>query len=204
MRVSLALRQPRPIFLVDLDEEESTRRVDWIAMAKAVEETDSGLTWVDLAGAAFRGVAFGRLEQVLTTGIDVQPPDRPFYVSEFEKALEYGDWPKVMLALDYDSLDRPWRRVREGMSPEEVASIRKTFPNEVRDARGGLWLTNVRREGLESSFQYDIDYGRWIPGSAWDALRAVIVLTRPGAETKEGFGAEVARLARLAPRQADP
>jgi hypothetical protein len=193
MRVSQLLSRPRPAFLVELDEAESKRRVDWIAIAKAVEETDSGLTWLDLAGSAFRGVAFGRLEQVMTTGIDVEPPDRPFYVAEFEKAMEYGDWPKVMLALDYDALDRPWRRVREETSPDDLSALREIFPIEVRDARGGLWLTKVIRDRLEASFQYDIDYGRWIPGSPWDALRAVLVLTHPGVGGKKDMAAQFAR-----------
>lgn len=177
MRVSPLAQHPKPVVLVELDDSEARGRLDWVEVAKAVETTGVGLTWLDVVGSGFRAVKADRLPQVLATGIDVEPTDRHLYVDNFEKAMEYGGWPKVMLALDWDHLQQPFRRVRPGTAPEQVEAWRRTYPREVRDAADRLFLV---RASITRFDQYDIDYGLWIPGSPWDALRALLVVADPG------------------------
>ncbi len=55
---------------------------------------------LNLSGCTFRGVASDRLRAVLRSGIDVEPPDSRIFAGPFDKAWEYGGWPKMLLALD--------------------------------------------------------------------------------------------------------
>jgi hypothetical protein len=78
-----------------------------------------------LLGAIFRGVALSRLGTVLRQGIDVTPSHAPFYAEDFEKAWEYGGWPKMILALNPGQLDRTFREVA---SDAPLAELNRCCP----------------------------------------------------------------------------
>jgi hypothetical protein len=165
--------------LVELDAEpKRPGELDSIAVCQAVAAELESLTWIDLFGSAFRGVSLDRLDVVRSSGIDVVPPDHHFYADSLDKAIEYGGWPKVMLALDYRCLDRPYRRVAADAKAEDVIALRRTYPHEVHDDNGRLWLT---RASIQRFDGYDVEHGRWIPGDPLDAIRTVIVFTHPDA-----------------------
>jgi hypothetical protein len=46
-------------------------------------------------GADFRGMSIDKLPFVLKHGIDVEPTNSVIYVDCYDKALEYGGWPKL-------------------------------------------------------------------------------------------------------------
>jgi hypothetical protein len=131
-----------------------------------------------LFGSAFRGVCIDRLPQILRTGIDIEPTDAHFYAARLDKAVEYGDVPKVVMALDPERLDRTFREVPADTDPEEIAELRKTFPTLIRsDAGSMLWLTRLADNDRRATRSYEVDYAHWIPGNPLKALRAVLIFT---------------------------
>lgn len=55
-----------------------------------------------------------RLRVVLKTGVDVEPSNSVIWANDLEKALEYGDWPKVVMAFDSERLKRSWIEIEAG------------------------------------------------------------------------------------------
>ena len=181
--VSLLTAGPPPVFVVHLDEtvDPNSPRIDEIGLFnEALLLGDLGLSAVDVAGCAFRGVALDRLSVVLSTGIDVEPSDSPIYVDDFEKALEYGGWPKVVLALRWTHLDRTFRKVQASIPERDLAELQQTFPTKIRLADGkNLWLSKLRETTNKVASAYEVDYARWLPGDPKSALAAVLVLVHP-------------------------
>lgn len=135
----------------------------------------------DLIGCSFRGVSHDRLDCVLRSGIDVVPPDSTIYVDDFEKAWEYGGWPKVMLALDTERLSHTYRELRSDTPELELRALRQIYPTELKSADGEqLWLSRLSEDDPRISTEYEIAYARWIPGDPMQALRAVLIFVRPG------------------------
>lgn len=87
--------KPVPVWIVPVPDGKSS-------MSPPFNDVEFLLT-VDpfLSRCQYRAVSWERLQNILETGIDVIPTDSPIYVSNyFDKAWEYGEWPKVMMALD--------------------------------------------------------------------------------------------------------
>ena len=127
---------------------------------------------------AFRAVNLDRLPVVLRTGIDVEPPTAVIYANDFEKAWEYGDWPKLVLALDFKKLDRTWREVPASTSPDELASLQRTFPTTMSSKDGRtLWLSRLDENDTQIGTDYEVAHAYWIPGD--EAVRAAIIFLRP-------------------------
>lgn len=126
----------------------------------------------------FRGVGLDRIEHVIKNGIDVVPSDAPFFAGAFDKALEYGGIPKVVMVLDPSCLDRTFREIAADAAPEEISDLKRTFPTEFKSTCGTrLWLTRLGQEDPRAARPYEEEYGRWIPGNPMDALRAVLIFT---------------------------
>ena len=85
----------------------------------------------------FRGIGLGRLPTILATGIDVEPTTAPIFVSDFDKAWEYGDWPKVIMALDGMHLDYTYREITSETPADEAALLMLEYPTRIQDLRGG-------------------------------------------------------------------
>ena len=59
-----------------------------------------------VSGCIFRGVGIDRWGHILSTGVDGYPTDSIIYADTIDKAWEYGGYPKVVLALNYQKLER--------------------------------------------------------------------------------------------------
>ena len=129
---------------------------------------------------ACRGVALDRFEQVIATGIDVEPSDAPIWVSSLDKAMEYGGWPKLILLLDPHCLDRTFREVGGDCSEATRADIIRQFPTELPSVDGtSRWFSRLPATDRRITSGYEIAYARWIPGDARAALRAVLLVEHP-------------------------
>src|SRR5262249_46250788 len=128
----------------------------------------------------FRAVGADRLSAILSNGIDVEPTRSVIMVDCFEKAWEYGGWPKVMQALDWSCLDQSWREIPTDTPPGELTELRKIFPALLTSIDGSkLWLSRLPEGDPRIASSYEVSYGRWIPGNPFEALKAILVFSRP-------------------------
>jgi hypothetical protein len=129
--------------------------------------------------AEFRGVGLDRLPTILAKGVDVEPTTAPIYVSNLEKAWEYGGLPKVVMAFDGRHLQRTYREVISDAPDDEIARLMVDYPNRIESRDGKrLWLTRLPETSADSS--YEVNFARWIPGDPFDALLAVFVFKLEG------------------------
>lgn len=134
----------------------------------------------ELLGCGFRAASIGRLPCVLRTGIDVEPPESVIYVDDFEKAWEYGDWPKLILALDWGCLKRTFLEVPANTPSDELEHLRGAYPTELLSRDGSaIWFSRLRKDDPRLASPYEIAYARWIPEDAGAALRGVLIFYRP-------------------------
>lgn len=84
----------------------------------------------------FRGVSYDRLPTILAAGIDVEPTTAPIFVSDFDKAWEYGDWPKVIMAFDGMHLDYTYRQITSDIPADEAARLMQEYPTRLPDHSG--------------------------------------------------------------------
>jgi hypothetical protein len=141
---------------------------------------------IDSLECEFRAVAIDRLGAVLQDGIDVYPTTNVIYAEFSSKALEYGGWPKVLLALRRDSLHRTFREVPADISEEDLEEVRREFPTIIKSVDGSkLWCTRLSEDDPRIASSYEVAYAWWIPGDAWSALKSVFILVRP--EDDENF-----------------
>jgi hypothetical protein len=189
--ISLISRQPRPILLVELSETINPEfpKVEYVELLKdAARLAEPDVSFLDLAGCGFRGVSLDRFKVVLSTGIDVEPTNAIIYVDGFDKALEYGGWPKVVIALRTDQLDATFREVAADTPPTQLAELGHVFGTKLLSADGSmLWLSRLDAEDSRVTTDYEVAYARWIPGDALGALAAVFVLVHPLRGGREAF-----------------
>lgn len=131
----------------------------------------------ELLACACRGVSLDRLDSVLQHGIDVWPTDHPIFVDSWDKALEYGGWPKFLLLLHPGQLHPTWHEVSTTLDPVELSHLRKPHPNQLVSTDGSkLWLTRFNLDVPQAGTAYEATYGNYIPGNPFDALAALLVL----------------------------
>jgi hypothetical protein len=146
---------------------------------KEAEAISSNLL-IDYPDCAFRGVSFERLRTILERGIDVNPTDSVIFADSPCKAFEYGEWPKVLLALRRECLKQTFKEVSADASREELEKVRRDYPTILRSRDGSkFWCTRLNEDDHRIATDYEFGYARWIPGDPWDALKAVFVVCRP-------------------------
>ncbi len=181
--ISLITRQPRPTFLVELTEmvnPEMLKIKEMDLFKEAARLVDPVMNLTDLICCGFRGVSWDRLAVVLSTGIDVEPPDATIYVDGFDKALEYGGWPKVIVALRNHCLDSTFREIAATTPEEQLVDLQRVFGTKLQSADGSkLWLSRLSADDSRVTTDYEVAYARWIPQDALEALAAVFVLVHP-------------------------
>ena len=147
------------------------------------DERDLWRTWPELAVCMFRGVSIDRLQTVLRAGIDVVPTDSVIYLSDFDKAWEYGDFPKIVLALDSQKVKASWQTIPADTPPVELAEIRKAYPTSIPCSDDeSLWLSRLPADDPRIGTSYEASYAFWIPGDPLEAVRAVFVFMPPNAQ----------------------
>jgi hypothetical protein len=98
------------------------------------------------------------------------------YVSDLDKAWEYGDFPKVVLALDSQEVEASWQKVPTDTPPAELAEMAKVYPTSVPCSDGeSLWLSRLPADNPCIGTSYEASYAFWIPGDPVEAVRAVFV-----------------------------
>jgi predicted AAA+ superfamily ATPase len=126
--------------------------------------------------SAFRGVSIDRLAAVLEMGIDVQPTDSIIYVSDFDKAWEYGGVPKVILELDRSFLHSTYREIPSDTVAADIADLQKHFPCVEKSRDGSkLWLSRLAENDPRRNNAYEINYAKLIPENARHALKAIFI-----------------------------
>lgn len=137
----------------------------------------------------YRGVHFGRLETVLRTGIDVEPADSVIFADFFDKAWEYGEYPKCILGFKRASLERSFRCVPRDTPEDELRVFAATYPTRVVDPKDPdwIWLSRLRPDDTRLATPYEEQFAYWIPDDPRDVLQTLFIITRPSdhAETLE-------------------
>jgi len=172
--LSLISDNPRPLWLVSLPDSEVSSTSNY--------QNDSLLAQLSLFyhRCAFRGVDAAKLRRVLDHGVDVDPTDSVIYVDGFDKALEYGEWPKLVIALRSDALEATFREVPVNSRTEHLVELEQRFPTALRSVDGqSLWMSRLPATDPRVGSPYEVEYARWIPGDAKAALAAVFILVRP-------------------------
>jgi hypothetical protein len=127
---------------------------------------------------SFRAVSIDRLSTVLLQGIDVEPTNAVIWVNVLDKALEYGGWPKLVMALDYEFLRRTFVELDADASEVELTSVQHDYPTVLKDG-SKLFCSRLKEDAPQLNTPYELDSARWIPGDPWEALKGVFVFYRP-------------------------
>lgn len=143
----------------------------------------------------FRGVTIDRLPTIITTGVDVEPSSAAIFCTEcIDKALEYTRWPHgvragALMVFRSSHVDRSFCRPGEDATETQIAEIQRRYPR-VHDNGTGRWFSRLPDSRV---FDYEREYGYWIPGNAQEALAAVFLIgeidkpidySPPGAQPK--------------------
>lgn len=137
---------------------------------------------VDHSGLVFRGVGLDRLPTILATGVDVSPTDSLIYCAEMDKANEYGDFPRVIMAFRYRDenkqtvLHRATATIFPFTSPDNAAELRALYPFET--ARRDDCTVHLSRINPTDTVRmnYARDHGHFLPGDPWRALVGLFVV----------------------------
>lgn len=146
----------------------------------------------------YRGVKWDRLQAILATGVDVEPTTHPIFVSDFDKAWEYGRWPKVVMAFDGRQLQPTYREViLSDTTADEIAQLMVDYPTRIESVAGDrVWLTRFPAADPRAASSYEAAFARWIPGDPFDALLAVFVFVPEGVSELDALGARLGQLRR--------
>lgn len=136
-----------------------------------------------LVPCRFRGVLLTTLDTVLRTGIDVEPPDSVIFAENFEKAWEYGRWPKLILALDRTKLSATCHVVPRDTPQQQVEELRRVFPTVLRsEQEDTLWLSRLKADNPLVGTESETSYACWIPGDAKEALKLLMIFATSDTE----------------------
>jgi len=165
---------PCNIFLVPIDIDS-----DWVPF-----EIGNDLEWStfpeEYRGCLFRAVSLDRLSSVLREGIDVEPTNAVIWANGLDKALEYGDWPKLIMALDHNFMKKTYTELDANTSEQELAAVCRDYPTLVNQGEGSkLFFSRLKEDDPRLCSTYESFSAWWIPGDPWNALKGVFILFRP-------------------------
>jgi len=131
-------------------------------------------------------------------GIDVTPADSPIYVSGLDKAMEYGEWPKLLLVFNPKRLDHTFREL--SVTDPTRAELKHTFPTEVVSKDGTtVWFSRLNPDDPRLGPGYEAAYARWVPGDPRLALVALVLVQHPSYGSSLDVDAALATAANAAP-----
>jgi hypothetical protein len=166
-------KNPCSVFLVPVDIESEY-------MPLEVNNAICSIIPEEYSLCSFRAVSVDRLTAVVGTGIDVEPTNAVIWVNFLSKALEYGGWPKVVMALDHRFMKRSYIEIEADIAEEDLALIRREYPTLVRSIDGSkLYCSRLKEDAPQLNTAYEWDSAWWIPGDPLRALKAVFVFFRP-------------------------
>ena len=130
----------------------------------------------NLLSCAFRGTKFQNLLHILNHGVDVDPNNPIIYADVFEKAWEYGGWPKIILGYDYDCLEKTYKEVSTDISEDRYLELKKKYPTEMKSVDGNkIWFTKLDADDTRVATQYEISYAKWIKCAPAEALQVIFI-----------------------------
>ena len=125
----------------------------------------------------YRAAGVDCLERVTTQGVDVIPTDAPLFCETLQKAMDYGNWPKVVMAFEPSGLEKTFREMSSDVTEDELKLIMETYPNKEVSVDGkSIWLSRLSMNDKRRATAYEIDYAWWIPGNPWDTLKFVLMI----------------------------
>lgn len=151
-----------PVWLIDAPFDPYTAPLSDIGIATTLLNSNFGCT--------FRAVPIERLPLVLKNGIDIEPTNGPIWVGDFAKAWEYGGFPKVVMALEWNRLGPSFVSTLRDGGQRSVEELKERYPY-VTEVGDELWFSLVENPNPG----YEVPYGRQVLGSPHDALVAVII-----------------------------
>ena len=127
----------------------------------------------------FRGVELDRLEAITHNFVDVEPSDAVIFAGDLEKALEYGDWPKVIIALRWKAMKRSFDILPETATQSDIEAAQREYPTIIRSGDRSLYCSRLPESDSRMGTSYERNYGWFIPGNAKEALAAIFIICRP-------------------------
>lgn len=118
------------------------------------------------------------VHHVMQKRFDLLPTDAVIFADHLDKALEYGHWPKLVLALRLKSLKRSFKVVPATASHSDLEMIRRDYPAVVRLDDGSLWCSRLREGDNRFASGYEKAYGWYVPGEPREALAAIFLCCR--------------------------
>lgn len=139
----------------------------------------------------YRGVSVERLSNVLENGVDVLPTTAPIYCDFFDKALEYGGLPKLVMGFDVTHLDKTFREVPSSIDSKKLDELIEVYPTIEKSIDDStLWLSRLQYDDPRRTSNYEIEYAYWIPKSPWRALKVVFIIDAEESHLSEYFELE--------------
>lgn len=189
-RLSLVTRDPVPVFFVQMERKQVyPTQVDAYGLLKDAEQLVPGIG-LPLLGLC-RGISYRRLPVVVRTGIDVDPPDAPFFAEYITKAVEYGGWPKVLLVLDEDMTAPACLDLAADCDADLLESLKVDYPTMKSLGAGTIRLSRFPAGHHAVGSAEENAFGHWIPDNQKAALLAIVVLALKGSITADDVAAVV-------------
>lgn len=174
-----------PFYVLNLEKDGEKHSIIRIWESDLVDSFPGFFSLKELILLKYRAVSIDRLEYTLKNGVDVKPTNSPIFCSELEKAMEYGGWPKVVMGFDYQKLDRTFREEPSDIDQSELNALKATFPTVEKIKDGKLiWLSRLNKDDGRRR-NYEISYGYWIPGSPWNCLKILLLISLNEAQIGE-------------------
>jgi len=168
---------PFPLWLALLPAKTAMHQLPFDPLSLAESILGDTIKWIC---SEFRAVSIERLPTVVRVGLDKEPTTMGIYADAFEKAWEYGEFPKLMLVLDGEQTEPSFREVRADLPADELAVFQSLYRTMLRSMDGTqLWFSQFPADDPRVSSSYEIAHGRYVPGDPFDALRAVLIFVRP-------------------------
>jgi hypothetical protein len=117
----------------------------------------------------FRAVSLDRLRVVVKTGVDVEPSNCVIWANGLDKALEYGNWPKVVMAFDSEHLKPSWIEKEASAPTDEIEKIIRDYPTVIPDGEK-LHFSRLPSDAPQLMTVYEFQHAFWIPGDPFEAL----------------------------------
>lgn len=132
-----------------------------------------------MARSIKRCVGLERLPMILQHGVDVFPTNSVIWADTTAgKALEYGGDEKVMMLFNEDHTKPAYRTIPATTPQNELEELRILYPTINPSADGStLSLSRLPKNDTRTA-NYDIFFGRWIPGDPFEALAGLVLFGR--------------------------
>lgn len=165
-----------PFYVLNLDKDEEKHRYVKISEYDLADTFPGFFSLKEIIPLQYRAVPIDRLKYTLKHGVDVNPTNSPIFCSDLEKAMEYGEWPKVVMGFNYQKLDKTFREVPSDIEKSKLNTLKATFPTVEKSIdRKKIWLSRLCIDDTRRC-TYEISYGYWIPGSPWNCLKILLLI----------------------------